>query len=179
MRRPIPRWVTNMLLLLGLVLIGLALYRSAHVQGLQWPVLTTTVRHVEDGDTFEIEILGKTERVRMIGIDTPETIDRRKPVQCFGPEASERTKRLLTGATVTLTSDTATGDRDIYGRLLRYVTLADGSDYGELSLREGFAREYDFRGQRYAKRTTYRAAQIEAKTTHRGLWSADTCNGRR
>lgn len=162
-----------------LLLVGLVLFRSAHVEGLRWPVLTTTVVHVEDGDTFEIVILGRTERVRMIGIDTPETVDPRKRVQCFGPEASERTKQRLTGATVTLTSDRATGDRDIYGRLLRYVTLADGSDYGELSLRDGYAREYDFRGQRYAKRTEYRAAQADARTNQRGLWNPDQCNGRR
>lgn len=175
----IPRWVRRTLVIVALIALGLALSRLARVEGLQWPIVTTKVLHVEDGDTFEVRIAGKTERIRMVGIDTPETVDPRKPIQCYGPEASDHTKQVLADQMVTLTSDTVSGDRDIYGRLLRYVTLADGSDYGQALLSEGYAREYDYKGQRYSKRSVYRAAQTEAKAAKRGLWSPETCKGGR
>ena len=131
---------------------------------------------VIDGDTVVLAGLGAT---RLFGVDTPETVDPRKPIQCFGPEASEHTKVTLNDQIVTLTSDRVSGDRDKYGRLLRYVTLADGSDYGEALLKDGYAREYDFKGQRYAKREAYQIAQTDAKAAQRGLWNSATCNGKR
>jgi len=139
----------------------------------------SVITHVVDGDTFDVAINGHTMRVRMIGMDTPETVKPNTPVQCYGPEASAKGKAVLSGQTVTLSRDPIAGDSDQYGRALRYVTLPDGSDYGQLMISAGYAREYDFKNQPYAHRTIYRAAQTDAQANHRGLWSADTCNGGR
>lgn len=79
-----------------------------------------TVRRVIDGDTIEVEFEdGAVARVRLIGVDTPETVDPRRPVQCFGAEASARTRELLDGQRVWLERDVSQTDR--FGRLLRYV----------------------------------------------------------
>src|SRR5205085_3089746 len=85
-----------------------------------------TVARVVDGDTIVVHLGGRTETVRLLGIDTPETVDPRKPVQCFGTEASHRTKELLPpGTGVRLERDVEA--RDIYGRLLAYVRRDDGT----------------------------------------------------
>src|SRR5262245_18351010 len=80
-----------------------------------------TITHVVDGDTIKVKFAdGTTDTVRLIGIDTPETVDPESPVQCFGPEASAKTHQFLTtGREVWLERDTS--DRDRYDRLLRYV----------------------------------------------------------
>jgi micrococcal nuclease len=78
-----------------------------------------TVVHVSDGDTITVDLAGRIERVRILGADTPEVVDPRKPVQCYGPEASAHTKaRLPSGTEVTLETDAEA--RDKYGRLLIY-----------------------------------------------------------
>ena len=79
------------------------------------------VTKVRDGDTIEVDYNGKTEAVRLVGIDTPETVDPRKPVQCFGVEASNKLKLLLSDTSVSLEVDETQSDRDKYGRLLRFV----------------------------------------------------------
>jgi micrococcal nuclease len=80
----------------------------------------TVVRAV-DGDTIIVAAGGRTEDVRLIGMDTPETVDPRRPVGCYGPQASTFTKHLLTGRRVTLEYDRV--QRDRYGRYLAYVFL--------------------------------------------------------
>lgn len=80
---------------------------------------------VTDGDTLKINLNGNIETLRLIGIDTPETVDPRKPVQCFGQESSDKAKQLLSGKKVSLEADPTQGERDQYGRLLRYVFLED------------------------------------------------------
>ncbi len=84
---------------------------------------------VIDGDTVDVLINGKTERLRLIGINTPETLDPRRPVECFGIEASNKAKELLTGKYVFLESDPSQGERDKYERLLRYVFLENGESF--------------------------------------------------
>ena len=79
------------------------------------------VESVVDGDTIKVSMNGKVETLRLIGIDTPETKDPRKPVQCFGAEASRKATELLAGQKVRLEADASQGERDKYGRLLRYV----------------------------------------------------------
>jgi micrococcal nuclease len=83
-----------------------------------------TVTGVVDGDTIDVAIGGRTERVRLIGIDTPETKRPDSPVECFGPEASAFTQRLLPAGTEVLIERDVVG-RDDYGRLLGYVHLVD------------------------------------------------------
>src|SRR4051812_13739664 len=97
-----------------------------------------TVVHVVDGDTLVAAFAdGHTETVRVLGIDTPETVDPRKPVQCYGLEASAYAKATLTGRSIRLQFDVQR--RDIYGRLLAYVVV-DGQRYEDDVLRQGFAR---------------------------------------
>ena len=100
------------------------------------------VKKVVDGDTFEVIIHGQSFKVRMIGIDTPETVDPRRPIGCFGKKASEETKRLLEGKQVVLTKDVSETDK--YNRLLRYVYLSigDGNNLfvNDYLIRQGFAK---------------------------------------
>jgi micrococcal nuclease len=129
------------------------------------------VIRVVDGDTLHAAI-GKADiTVRVKGIDTPETVDPREPVQCFGPQASARAHQLLDGQQVYLSYDPSQSRVDAYGRRLAYVRLPDGTDFGLLMIREGYAREYTFAAP-YARQTAYRAAQADARAHHRGLWGA-------
>ncbi len=93
-----------------------------------------SIASVVDGDTIKLTD-GRT--LRYIGIDTPETVDPRRPVQCFGKEASDYNKILVTGKTVYLEKDVS--DTDRYGRLLRYVYLQSGEMVNEMLVREGYA----------------------------------------
>ena len=123
------------------------------------------VIRVVDGDTIEIE---GGERVRYIGIDTPETVDPRKPVQCFGVEASNKNKELVAGKTVRLEKDTT--DRDKYSRLLRYVYMGDTFINLEL-VKQGFAYSYSYPPDiKYQSEIV--AAQREAEQSQNGLWIA-------
>lgn len=123
------------------------------------------VARVIDGDTIEIE---GGERVRYIGIDTPETVDPRKPVQCFGREASNKNKELAEGKTVRLEKDIT--DRDKYNRLLRYVYAGDAFINLEL-VKQGFAYSYSYPPDiKYQDQIV--AAQQEAEKNKNGLWNA-------
>lgn len=123
------------------------------------------VTRVVDGDTIEIE---GGEKVRYLGIDTPETVDPRKPVQCFGIEASKKNKELVEGKTVRLEKDIT--DRDKYSRLLRYVWVGDLFINLEL-VKQGFAISYTYPPDvKYQKE--FLAAEREAKEAERGLWEA-------
>lgn len=123
------------------------------------------VTRVIDGDTIEIE---GGERVRYIGIDTPETMDPRKPVQCFGTESSKKNKDLVEGKTVRLEKDIT--DRDKYNRLLRYVWLNDTLINLAL-VKGGFAYSYSYPPDiKYQDK--FVTAQKEAREAKVGLWSA-------
>ena len=126
------------------------------------------VSRVVDGDTIELEN-GKT--VRFVGMDTPETVDPRRPVGCFGKEASNETKKLLTGKVVILQKDTS--DTDKYNRLLRliYLPLENGeilfiNDY---LVREGFAKVKTYPPDvKFESR--FLEAESQAKEAKKGLW---------
>jgi len=134
------------------------------------------VTHVVDGDTFDVDMNGKTERLRMIGMDTPETVDPRKPVQCFGKEASARTKELLTGKYVTLEADPSQGERDKYSRLLRYAFLPDGRNLALVLIQEGYAHEYTYNTP-YKYQQAFKDAERAAREGKKGLWADDACAG--
>jgi micrococcal nuclease len=135
------------------------------------PLVRGTVVRVVDGDTVIVAQGGRREDVRLLGIDTPETVDPRRPVGCFGPEASAYTKHLLTGRRVRLEYDRVRRDR--YGRALAYVYL-DGSPPVFVDARLvalGFARTLSI------PPNTRHAAQLarleqSAALAGRGLWSA-------
>lgn len=127
---------------------------------------------VVDGDTIEVEYLGENRKLRYIGVDTPETVDPRRPLQCFGKEASNENRYLVEGKTVSLEKDVS--DTDKFGRLLRYVyiKLDDGTTLfiNDYLVREGFAQVNSFPPDiKYQER--FIAAQKEARENNRGLWS--------
>lgn len=127
------------------------------------------VTQVKDGDTIKAKIGRKEITVRMLGIDTPETVDPRKPEQCFGREASDESKRLLTGKKVQLRLNPKREVKDKFGRYLAYVYLEDGTFVNEYMLRNGFAREYTF-GKPYSMKEDFVATQNEARQRNIGLW---------
>lgn len=130
---------------------------------------------VVDGDTIKVNIDGVEESIRMIGLDTPETVDPRKPVQCFGEEASNKAKELLSGKKVSLESDVTQGERDKYQRLLRYVYMEDGKLFNKLMIEEGFAHEYTY-SIPYKYQEEFKEAEKSAREAKKGLWG-DLCNG--
>lgn len=130
------------------------------------------VSSVIDGDTFKARVDNRQITVRMLGINTPETVDPRKPPQCFGPEASEETKSLLMGHSVRLAFNPNREARDRYGRYLLYVHRDDGLFVNEYLVKGGFAREYTV-GKPYSMQAEFRKAESEAKATKDGLWG--TC----
>ena len=133
------------------------------------------VKRVIDGDTIEVDISGVIKKVRFIGIDTPETVDPRKTVQCFGKEASNRTKELLMNKYVFLSTDTVGDTIDGYGRLLRYVRLIDKLEsFNEQLIREGYA--YAYTKYPFAKMADFVALQKSAKENGRGLWAPGVCD---
>lgn len=135
-----------------------------------------SVTEVVDGDTVKINMNGKVETLRLIGMDTPETVDPRKPVQCFGKEASNKAKELLSGKKIRIEMDPTQGERDKYDRLLAYVYRDDGIFYNKYMIEQGYAHEYTYNTP-YKYQAEFKAAQKSAQTAQLGLWSPNTCNG--
>ncbi len=131
---------------------------------------------VVDGDTVDVQINGAVERMRLIGINTPETVDPRRPVECFGKEASEHAKQLLSGQQVLVESDPSQDTRDKYGRLLVYVWLPEGRLFNLQMIVDGYAYEYTYDNP-YKYQATFKQAEAEARSAERGLWSPATCAG--
>ena len=138
------------------------------------PTDTGTVVAVIDGDTVDVELGGRTERVRLLGIDTPESVDPDRPVECHGPEASAFTHGLLPdGTAVRLERDTEARDR--YGRLLAYVfRVDDGLFVNEAILVAGEAEILSIEpNHAYAGRLAEAASA--ARRAGLGLWGG--CEG--
>ena len=134
------------------------------------------VTWISDGDTIKVQRGARRETVRLLGINTPETVDPRRPVQCFGREASARMKALVEGRSVWLATDPAESRYDRNGRLLAYVWLPDGTFVNLELLRGGFANEASY-GTAYAYQDRFRRAALQAERAGRGLWSEATCAG--
>lgn len=147
---------------------------------------TATVTRVVDGDTIEATVteitpgpaagqtqVGQTYDIRLIGIDTPESVKPGTPVECFAKEASAATKALLEGQEVRLVKDVEEADR--YDRLLRYVYLGDEMANARL-VTNGYAHAYTYPPNvRHAD--LFVQLEREAREGERGLWSPETCNG--
>jgi micrococcal nuclease len=126
------------------------------------------VTRVVDGDTIEAQIGNEVEDVRLIGVDTPETVEPRAPVQCFGPQASSFTHRLLEERSVRLVFGVER--RDVYGRLLAYAYV-DHSFVNAALVRRGLARTLAIPpNTRHA--ALFRRLELRAARTGRGLWGA-------
>ena len=140
--------------------------------------MAARVTRVVDGDTLKASVAGRTETVRVIGLDTPESVKPGTPVECFALRASAEAERLLpVGAAIRLESDPTQAARDRYGRLLAHVWLADDTLYAEQMIRGGFGIHYVYGGvpSMYASRLA--AAEDAAQVALRGLWSPATCAG--
>ncbi len=135
-----------------------------------------SVSSVVDGDTIKVNIGGTIETLRLIGMDTPEVVDPRKPVQCFGKEASNKAKELLIGKKVRIEKDSTQGEFDKYNRRLAYIYREDGLFYNKYMIEQGYAHEYTYNTP-YKYQANFKAAQKSAQENLRGLWSLDTCNG--
>ena len=139
-------------------------------------VTSGVVDRVIDGDTVDVRLStgGNPVRVRILGIDTPETVEPDAPVECWGPEASAWAHQQLDNAAVTLTTDPwlVLSDHDRYGRLLRYVQLSDGSDYSVRAAEAGMARVFSMSNQQLSRAADFATAQATAQTNGAGLWGA-------
>lgn len=129
------------------------------------------VTKVLDGDTFEIKVKNKNVLVRMLGIDTPETLDPRKPVQCFGKEASDKTKELLLNHSVKLETDPTQSKTDRYNRILAYVYRDDNLFINKFLLKNGYAYEYTYNIP-YQKQTEFKELEKSAREARHGLWGS-------
>ena len=131
------------------------------------PGLYKVVRF-SDGDTITVDMNGKNETIRMIGVDTPETHDPDVPVQCYGPAASAYTKELIGEQKVRLEADPTNQNRDRYDRLLRYVYLPDGRLVQAEIIKNGYG--FSYTQFPFTKTDEFNALEAEAKSNNRGLW---------
>ena len=123
-----------------------------------------TVSNVVDGDTLDVVLAGgKRERVRLIGIDTPER------GACFAAKATSRARALAQGKRVVLKGDATQATRDRYGRLLAYVWLPGGKDLGYQLVAGGFAKVYVY-DRAFQRLSAYRNAEASAKRATAGQW---------
>lgn len=128
------------------------------------PVISVT-----DGDTLRVRYEGESQPVRLIGINTPESINR---TECFGPEASRFAKKALEGKRVYLVRDGMQADRDQYGRLLRFVFLEDKTNFNVTLVREGFAKYVRKYPVANPFRSELSSAQDFAWQENKGMWEA-------
>ena len=124
----------------------------------------------DDGDTIVVDMNGTDETVRFIGVDTPETHDPRKAVQCFGYAAADFTKNFIGNSTVRLEADPLNTNRDRYNRLLRYVYLPDGRLVNAEIIKEGYG--FAYLSFPFTKAEEFRQHQVEAREQNKGLWNS-------
>lgn len=134
-----------------------------HVQATKNGTAAQVARAI-DGDTIE---LTDGERLRYIGIDTPEEVNAYKSVQCFAREAHERNKELVEGKKITFYNDIS--DHDVYGRLLGFVYLPDGTFVNKLLVTQGYAFAYPYKPD-ISKAQEFLNAETAAKKNNLGLW---------
>ncbi|OGL36250.1 hypothetical protein A3E49_03730 [Candidatus Saccharibacteria bacterium RIFCSPHIGHO2_12_FULL_49_19] len=164
------------LLIILLVTIAVVIY--ARSDGLEFsPQLTNgispgfyKVEEFIDGDTISVNMDGRTEIIRMIGVDTPETHRPDTPVQCYGVAAADYTKRLIGDHSVRLEADPLNTNRDRYERLLRYIYLPDGTLVESKLIAEGYGFAYT--SFPMVKAIEFKALEETAKQGGKGLWSA-------
>ncbi len=199
------RWILSIIGIGTVFVLGLYLGNTSDApllrQGFAVPALrseiiasTNTAKYkwypvikVVDGDTLTILKDQKNTTLRLIGLDTPETVDPRKPVQCFGKEASEKAKRVLADTLVRIETDPSQGDLDKYGRTLAYVFLLsqtglpayaglpDETNFNMLMIAEGFGHEYTY-NLPYKYQTQFKEAERKAREEKKGLWAPNVCS---
>ena len=138
---------------------------------------TYQVLRVTDGDTIHINYNGKNKKVRLIGLDTPETKDPRKPIQCFGREATAKMTELAENKNIRLEFDKTQGERDKYGRLLAFVYSEDSKNLAYEMIRQGYGNEYTYNSNPYKYQNEFKEAARKAREENKGLWAENTCAG--
>ncbi len=183
------RWLVGLLLLLALACSThrVDLTHQAPATWVEEPdgYATAVVTHVVDGDTIDVEITGAVagpgagnagvgdHTVRLIGIDTPESVNPNSPVECFGRESSAAAAALLAGAQVRLVKDVEETDR--FGRLLRYVYLGEEMANARLVV-NGYANAFTY-PPNVRHSSLFVQLEREARESGRGLWSPESCDG--
>ncbi len=156
------QWITQTL---QPVAAGLVDSTRAQGRDLLTDLELRTVTRVIDGDTL---VLNGAERVRLIGVDTPESVHATKPVEYFGKEASAFTKRMAEDQQVYLEYEQGSPTKDRYERTLAYVYLRDGTLLNKEIIEQGYGHAY--MGFPFSKMEEFRAAEREAQSNERGLW---------
>jgi len=126
------------------------------------------VTTIHDGDTITVRVDGHTEKVRLVGIDSPELQDERPEYREAAYAARNYARSRMAGESVTLEAEPRQGDRDAYGRLLRYVILSDGTNVNEELVRKGYAHVYD--KFQFTLKPRFKGAEAEAKREKLGVW---------
>lgn len=137
--------------------------------------IVAQVVRVVDGDTISVTIDSKNTKVRLIGINTPETVDPRRGVECFGKDASNKVKEILKkGDVVYIQTDDSQQKYDSFGRLLGYVYTEKGILLNYLLVAEGYAHEYTYKYP-YMFSREFKEAERNARDQKRGLWADGVC----
>ena len=129
------------------------------------------ISRIVDGDTVDVTKGRRTLTLRLIGIDTPETVHPTEPIECFGPEASNFATRRLLGEPVALEFDRTQGRLDYYDRTLAYVWTTDGEphQFNRDAVRRGFALEYTYDAP-YLWQREFLRAEAAAREQRLGVW---------
>ncbi len=138
------------------------------------------LKKVIDGDTVE---LGDGRKVRMLGIDAPETehsprAKHRGTADCFAKESTDYLKKLLSSKKLYLYLEPSKNSHDKYGRVLAYIFVKDGAQFQNANLEmieSGYAYEYSYKGEPYLFQREFKEAQSLAKENKLGLWADDAC----
>lgn len=160
---------------LALVIVAVILYEKGTIGVGQsitpqsTGVIHSRVLRVIDGDTVDVDINGAKTRLRLIGMNSPETVAPSVSVQCYGPEASARAHLMLDDQFVDVEYDSTQGQLDRYGRTLAYIWLPNHVNFALTMIRAGFAREYTY-SKRYLYSAQFKNAEAQARTERLGLW---------
>jgi micrococcal nuclease len=131
---------------------------------------------VTDGDTIKVSISGRRFDIRLIGINTPETVHPTKPIECFGPESSDFAKELLGGSSVYLEYDKTQAPFDRWDRVIAHVWTEDKELYASEAIANGFGVEYTYDAD-YKYKDIYLQDQSKAEKSSIGLWGS--CSNQR
>lgn len=169
----------GIILVLGITIILVRNYESRrNIEISQDSQLNAELVRVVDGDTIIVSIDNNDERVRIIGINTPESVKPNSPVECFGKESSAHITNLLNqSGNLRIETDPTQDTRDRNGRLLAHVFVGD-VNIAQQMIADGYGYEYTYRVP-YIYQSEYRSAEKDARENKRGLWSPDTCNGQK
>jgi micrococcal nuclease len=134
-----------------------------------------TMVRVIDGDTIVVDINGKEEKVRLIGVNTPESVDPRRDVECFGKESTQYLESILRPDTkIYLEEDKTQNTKDRYNRLLRYVYTEDNTLINKEIIKNGYGYEYTY-DKEYTHQKEFKDAQLYAEKNKLGLWGYGVC----